>query len=310
MCTNVVYMTGNIPRLCHRCWQCRRDRVNDWVGRCIAEWKTCGYCAVVTLTYGKSDRYDGADHVNAHALFYSDVQKYLKRLRNETEGRVRFFCCGEYGEKYGRAHWHLILFFENRLPPNLRVRERYIHEGADGRMLWPHGWSYWDRPSEQAIRYVAKYVLKNERRGYSTLTRFSTQPELGNEYFRQQAELAVEQQLPPSLWYSFPNEAGGRVRKYRLSRAAAFKYLRAYRYIWQAKYGNNDWPQSDIIESFEDVLAKKRQPSELEFRRLWEMDCNERKRLWIFGVRGDAANVTQIYPKSMGDEYRRLSRGD
>lgn len=316
MCINWQPITGGGVRPCHRCWQCRRDRVNDWVGRCIAEWKTARHCLVVTLTYGEDPHYAGVDHINAHVLFYSDVQKYLKRLRRVTPGRIRFFCAGEYGTKKGRAHWHILLFFQRALPPNIRLRERYLHEGKNGEMLWPHGWTYWDEPSAESIRYVTKYVLKDDDHCWQGMYRFSSQPELGREYFRQLAEMAVEQQLPPRLVYSFPVDRlkDGKPKLYRLTRSAAFKYLRDYDYYWRSRFGDQNWPQSEIMDSFVDEMLRRylieSGQAVIDFDEKWGLECAERKRAWIRGLAGDDRPV-RLYPAKERPRNRYLdaSRG-
>lgn len=40
----------------------------------------------------------------------SELQRYFKRLRKLTSKHIRYFAVGEYGDKYGRAHYHFIGF--------------------------------------------------------------------------------------------------------------------------------------------------------------------------------------------------------
>ena len=37
-------------------------------------------------------------------------QKFMKRLRKEFGNDIRFMMCGEYGERFGRPHYHYCLF--------------------------------------------------------------------------------------------------------------------------------------------------------------------------------------------------------
>ncbi|WP_221724636.1 hypothetical protein, partial [Ochrobactrum sp. SFR4] len=55
-------------------------KIDDWVGRCVAENKTAIAAHSISLTYGR-DENDSVDHLHAAWLTYSDVQKYFKRLR-------------------------------------------------------------------------------------------------------------------------------------------------------------------------------------------------------------------------------------
>lgn len=184
---------------CRECWQCKERKTDDWTGRCIAESKTASRTFSITLTYGRDDD-NNVDHIRAALLTYSDVQKYMKRLRFSGYV-VRYFAVGEYGSKKGRSHWHLIVFYydnadviaERRmhnaeieaglkrgksLPvPDSKVPEHEIStRGADGDLCdvrfseqhWQHGWSVWeelldgyDAAASRAVRYVCKYLLKD-----------------------------------------------------------------------------------------------------------------------------------------------------
>ena len=96
---------------CRYCSQCIGRSVDDWTGRCIAESIFAVAPYFVGLTYGR-DENGSEDHIRARLLTYSDVQKYMKRLR--ASGYCpRYFCVGEYGSTKGRAHWHLIIFWKD-----------------------------------------------------------------------------------------------------------------------------------------------------------------------------------------------------
>ncbi|TIS17093.1 MAG: hypothetical protein E5X07_34615, partial [Mesorhizobium sp.] len=161
MCANPRHLPDGIEVACHKCWQCRENRINDWVGRCIAESKTARATHSITLTYGRDDA-GIEDHLRAALLTYSDVQKYLKRLRKDGYP-CRYFVAGEYGSEKGRAHWHLIIFWQDRVPEH-ELNRRFLQKH------WTHGWSHWELPSYASIRYVMKYISKDigvaERQGH------------------------------------------------------------------------------------------------------------------------------------------------
>ena len=96
---------------CRYCSQCVGRAVDDWTGRCIAESIFAVAPFFVGLTYGR-DENGSEDHIRARLLTYSDVQKYMKRLR--ASGYCpRYFAVGEYGSTKGRAHWHLLIFWKD-----------------------------------------------------------------------------------------------------------------------------------------------------------------------------------------------------
>lgn len=200
MCLNPVKIADYGWVACRECWQCRERKIDDWVGRNVAESKTATASHVVTLTYGEDARLGGIDHVRAAVLTYSDVQKYLKYLR--VDGfPVRYFAVGEYGSKKGRAHWHIVLYWQDKVPEH-KLRQNFMQKH------WTHGWSYWDEASASAVRYACKYLQKDVEddavQGFGPMP--SKKPPLGDAYFRRLARQYVEQGIAPqNLFYSFPD---------------------------------------------------------------------------------------------------------
>ena len=47
---------------------------------------------------------------SVQTLLYTDVQKFLKRLRKAYKSKLRYFIAGEYGEQTARPHYHMILY--------------------------------------------------------------------------------------------------------------------------------------------------------------------------------------------------------
>lgn len=247
---------------CRKCWQCQERKVDDWVGRNIAESRTAKAAHVVTLTYGEDRSLGGIDHIRAAVLTYSDVQKYLKYLRVDGYP-VRYFVVGEYGSKKGRAHWHIILYWQDAVPEH-KLRENFMQRH------WDHGLSYWDKMSPAAIRYACKYLTKDTadtaKQGFGPMP--SKKPPLGDAYFRDLAVRHVEAGLPlQSLFYSFPEvkrvhqHAKAKTAKgfrdsaqpiqFRLSGKSAENYCRYYVEAWAERYGD-DPPRSELIWAYLD----------------------------------------------------------
>lgn len=244
MCANPRKLPDGIEAACHKCWQCRENRVNDWVGRCIAESKTALACHSITLTYGR-DEAGNEDHLRAALLTYSDVQKYFKRLRKNGYP-LRYFVAGEYGSEKGRSHWHLIAFWTERVPPH-ELNKRFIEEH------WKDGWSHWEAPSYASIRYVMKYISKDigaaERQGHVSL---SKKPPLGAAYFDWLAGEYVRQGLAPQdLFYWFPeaiDRRTGKPRLFHLAKGSASADLFVAAYLRRIPYRQSPW--SEVIEEY------------------------------------------------------------
>lgn len=243
MCNAPVTLPTGEQTGCRECWQCKQRKVDDWVGRCIAQSKSSHRTFSMSLTYGR-DENDNVDHIRVAVLTYSDVQKYMKRLR-KSGYLPRYFAVGEYGSKKGRAHWHLIVFFDDNsslinerllhnaliesgekrgkpLPvPNSAVPEHEISTRVRGDLRdvrfsdahWPHGHAVWEelhddhgQSASRAVRYVCKYLTKDFDDPAMQMLgpRMSKKPPIGDDYFRQRAANFVKQGLAPQdLFYSF-----------------------------------------------------------------------------------------------------------
>jgi len=245
---------------CRECWQCRKRRVNDYVGRCIAESKFSKKTYAVTLTYG-DDKLKDHEKVHAVTLVYKDVQDFLKRLRKKH--KCRYIVTGEYGSAKGRSHWHIILFFKDSWPEvtaNKRVDWKY----------WKHGFSYFQEPDWKGFEYCLKYVLKDQtsRQSDSHLA-MSKKPPLGHDFFQQLAKQYVEQALAPQTYfYKF-----GDVRDYK-NREKGFmmqgktreNFMETFVNEWEDKYSHE--PLSELVTDYYDDITEIQYTDEEMYERL------------------------------------------
>lgn len=255
MCVNPVNLPTGATVGCRKCWQCKENRVNDWVGRCIAESRHCTAARSITLTYGGDNKLTGEKPLEAKVLLYSDVQKYFKRLRRAGY-KFKYFAVGEYGTVKGRAHWHIMIYFSGRKAdgspamPAHELGKRFKCE------YWSAGFSHWEEPTPAAIRYVCKYVLKDvddeAKQGHLAM---SKKPPLGHEYFQRLADLHVEQGLAPQdLFYSFDEarDKNGEKIKFLMTGVTADNFLRRFVDRWQAVRGTH-LPNSVLVEEWLDA---------------------------------------------------------
>lgn len=93
-----------LPFPCGKCLACREGSAKIWRLRCELEYFCWDTAAFVTLTYSREHLPDYSTLVPSH------LSSFLKRLRKSLDYKVRYFACGEYGSKFGRPHYHLIIF--------------------------------------------------------------------------------------------------------------------------------------------------------------------------------------------------------
>lgn len=113
--TQIKSGQGIISVPCGQCVACRIQRSKEWKIRCLFELKSFDDVAsFVTLTYDD-------EHLPSNcSLVKADFQKFMKRLRRDVPTKLKYYACGEYGEKTGRPHYHAIIF---GLSPNETTRQ-------------------------------------------------------------------------------------------------------------------------------------------------------------------------------------------
>lgn len=254
MCVSPGTLVDGTQFACRKCWQCLERKVDDWVGRCLAESKTAVASHSITLTYGR-DNEGNEDHMRSAWLTYSDVQKFFKRLRIDGY-RFRYLVAGEYGSMKGRAHWHLLIFWKNQVPPHelsTVAARRFVNK------YWPHGYQHWEAPSAASIRYVCKYIQKDigkdERQGHFAM---SKKPPLGDAWFRWYADEHVRNGLAPqNLEYHFPDvrDRNGEPKRFFMSGTTARNFIENFKASWALHRGGH-YPPSTVIEDHDDRLAR------------------------------------------------------
>lgn len=142
---------------CGICIGCRIDRSRSWAIRCVHESKMHQANSFLTLTYNDENLPEGGTLVKEH------LQGFIKRLRS-TVGTLRYFACGEYGEKEKRPHYHVILFGHDF------AHDRKYHKKSEtGNTLytsetlskaWTCGHAYIGAFTYATAAYTARYVLK------------------------------------------------------------------------------------------------------------------------------------------------------
>ncbi len=157
---------------CGQCIGCKLQRSVDWAVRCVHESQLYEDNCFITLTYRPKDLpVDGS-------LCKRDFQLFMKRLRKEfvsyflcvidgvhrsiPVNPIRFFHCGEYGEKLSRPHYHACLF-------NFDFEDKQFFSERDGcvlytsealERLWPLGFSTVGDFTFETAAYCARYCVK------------------------------------------------------------------------------------------------------------------------------------------------------
>lgn len=145
----------NLP--CGRCIGCRLEHSRQWALRCMHEAQLHEENCFITLTYDP-------ENLPAHgSLVPRDLTLFWKRFRKWLNGeRIKYFACGEYGERYARPHYHACVFGVD-FPDKVFYQEKHghrIYRSESLERLWPHGSSKIGAVTFESAAYVARYVTK------------------------------------------------------------------------------------------------------------------------------------------------------
>lgn len=133
---------------CGKCIACLVNKRNDWSFRLEQEYKYSNSAMFVTLTYDPK-------HLPSDGfLDKRHVQLFLKRLRKkDATNKIRYYAVGEYGSKFGRPHYHVLLFNAKES----HVRSSWLDSNAQC-----IGTVHVGQVTASSVAYVTKYIVQPE----------------------------------------------------------------------------------------------------------------------------------------------------
>jgi len=143
---------------CGQCIGCRIDRSRQWALRCVHEASLYQKNTFITLTYNDENVPKNGSLNKKH------FQDFMKRLRKEYGPNIRFYHCGEYGEKFQRPHYHACLFNFDFPDKQIwrTVRDTKYYRSQSLQDLWGYGFCTIGDVTYQSAAYVARYILKKQ----------------------------------------------------------------------------------------------------------------------------------------------------
>lgn len=141
---------------CGQCIGCRLERSRQWAIRCVHEAQLHEFNCFITLTYND-------DNLPERGLVKADFQKFMKRFRKRFTGlKIRYYMCGEYGENFGRPHFHACIFGFDFPDKKIWREERGVklYRSEELEKLWKFGYSSVGAVTFESAAYVARYIMK------------------------------------------------------------------------------------------------------------------------------------------------------
>ena len=159
--------TENLIVPCGQCIACRLNYGKFWSMRMMEELKHHEKACFATLTYDDEHLNEICEDYGQPRLVKSHLQMFWKRLRKER--RVRYFACGEYGDRFGRPHYHAIIYGVS--PDELDLVSKH----------WQQGLVHLGTVTPDSCSYVAKYMTK-KLRGRALAAKLEEDPDYQNEF--------------------------------------------------------------------------------------------------------------------------------
>ena len=142
---------------CGMCIGCKLARSLSWAIRCIHEAQMHTQNSFITLTYAnESLPWDGS-------LIHSHFQTFIRELRRLYPSHtIRYYMCGEYGEKFTRPHYHACLF-------GIDFPDKVIWKEDEGILtwtseiltkIWGRGHCTLGELNFDTAAYTARYITK------------------------------------------------------------------------------------------------------------------------------------------------------
>lgn len=167
---------------CGHCLGCIKDYRSSWAVRILLEASLYKQNCFITLTYNDACLpKDNKPH-------RSELVKFFKRLREKIGVPIRYFYCGEKGDKSGRAHYHAIIFgydFPDKVLHGLTAKQSKIYISKTLQDCWKFGLSSIGDVEPGSACYVAQYANKKKLTGQDdgSFVGMSRRPGLGSDRF-------------------------------------------------------------------------------------------------------------------------------
>jgi len=154
---------------CGNCESCLESRTKEWALRCELEGRSHERKIFVTFTYRDSCLPFG--HLSPTLAPY-DLKNFWKRLRKHYSGiPIKYFACGEYGDRTYRPHYHAIIFnldfADKKISKYSPNGPYYTSPTLDS--IWGHGNCIIADATTESSAYVARYIIGKKTRAKESL---------------------------------------------------------------------------------------------------------------------------------------------
>lgn len=184
---------------CGRCNGCRQDLSDEWALRCMHESQMHAVNSFITLTY--NDEHLPADY----SLDKRPFQLFMKRLRKQLTGKIKFFMAGEYGPLDRRPHYHALIFgwdFHTDWKLHKNTSEGPLFTSAQLSDLWQNqGFCTVGSLTYKSAKYCTGYLFDKEYNPEKAANLYTYTHPVTGAVVRQKPEFSAKSQGLGSTWF-------------------------------------------------------------------------------------------------------------
>jgi hypothetical protein len=144
--------TPDMKLPCNKCLGCKLEYSRQWAVRCMHEAHEHEENSFITLTYDKQHLPENGTLVPKH------LTDFWKRLRKKLDVQIKYYACGEYGEKNLRPHYHACIF--GWKPKDGLLVKDDLYYSAELAEIWKKGLCSFGNLTFESAAYVARYTTK------------------------------------------------------------------------------------------------------------------------------------------------------
>lgn len=192
--------TFGVQYSCGKCHPCRINRARKKTTRMLLESQQHATTSFVTLTYDEDalPLRVSTDGCPIPSLLPADLTLFLKRARYHY-GPFRYSAVGEYGGKYNRPHYHLVMYGIDPFQLDQHCEKE----------VWQKGWVDVGYADVGALKYISGYVVKgmtNYNDEYVRQQLDGREP----EYFRWSLDPTIGKSSIPLIASAYTTESGSK----------------------------------------------------------------------------------------------------
>jgi len=238
---------------CGQCIGCRLERSRQWAIRCHHEASLHEKNCFITLTYAP-------EHVPSMSVIHTrqthqylvkkHFQDFMKRLRKRYGPNIRYFHCGEYGEKNARPHYHACIFNFDFPDKELwkQPRGTKLYTSASLGRLWPWGFSTIGDVTFESAAYVARYITKKIT-GHDAISHYNSLDPVTGEIIAERIPEYITMSLKPGIGKNW-------IQNYHADVYPKDEVIMRERKLKPPKYYDKIYDQYDPLQ-FQKIKAKR-----------------------------------------------------